>query len=115
MAEEALTMSRSEESENGARVLTLNGPLVLRTLFEFQDAVREENPHNLILDLTGVEYMDSAGLGAILGAYASYERKGKKLALSGVNARIQVLLQVTHTNQFLRVYPSVADAIAATR
>jgi anti-sigma B factor antagonist len=104
MADEALEMISLDDAESGFRVLSLHGPLVLKNLFEFQAVLRTENANGMILDLTGVEYMDSAGLGAILGAFASYQRRKKPFALANVNARIRTLFEVTHTDQFLMPY-----------
>jgi anti-anti-sigma factor len=108
MATETLTMETREDAD--WRVLELNGPLVLRTLFEFQDAIRSQNPNNLILDLRGVEYMDSAGLGAVLEAHVSYQRRGKRVVLVNVPPRIETLFEVTHTDQILTRRASLEEA-----
>ncbi len=52
----------------GIRILRLAGPLVLPNLFEFQSRVRADNSQTLILDFTAVPYIDSAGIGALIGA-----------------------------------------------
>ncbi len=110
-----MSINTSEDAEADARVLTLSGPLVLRTMFEFQDCVRAGEARNLILDLGAVEYMDSAGLGAILGAFASCQRRGKRVGLTGVNARVLTLLEVTHTDQLLQRFGSVEEAKLAMK
>jgi hypothetical protein len=53
---------------NGGRLSALTGPLTLSTLFDFQNTVRKVHT-DLVIDLAGVPYMDSACLGAILGAF----------------------------------------------
>jgi anti-anti-sigma factor len=110
MTNETLTMNVQEDAESGFRVLSLSGPLVLRTLFEFQNEVRAANPNNLILDLTNVEYMESAGLGAILGAFASYQRQGKRLLVVGANRRVRTLFEVTHTEDYLTRFDTLEEA-----
>jgi anti-anti-sigma factor len=107
---ETLTIATQEDAASGWRILELNGPLVLRTLFEFQDAIRAQNPNNLILDLQEVEYMDSAGLGAILEAHVSYQRRGKRVVLVGAAPRIETLFEVTHTDQILVRRATVEEA-----
>jgi anti-sigma B factor antagonist len=89
------------EGADGLRILSLRGPLILNTLFEFQDLVRKVQYSRLIIDLAGVPYMDSAGLGAILGAFASSQHHSRRFALSGVSPRILTLLQVTHVDTLL--------------
>ena len=58
---------REVEGPGGVAVIELSGALTLGSLFEFQDATRREWKNGLILALGEVAYMDSAGLGAILG------------------------------------------------
>ena len=99
------------EAAEGTRVLKLEGPLTLTTLFEFQDLVRTIDSPRLILDLAGVPYMDSAGLGSVLGAYASCQRHGRQFALANVAPRVVTLLRVAHVDTILPQFASV-DAAA---
>jgi len=98
--------------QNGSRVLHLRGPLTLRTLFDFQAMAREQSDSPLIIDLTAVPYMDSAGLGAILGLYASAQRKQLGFAVAGASDRIHTLFQVTHVEDVLPQFATSADAEA---
>jgi|SRR5581483_6553582 len=98
------------DSQDGARTLYLNGPLTLNTLFEFQDIVRQEQAKGLILVLEDVPYMDSAGLGAVLGAYASCQRHGQKFALAKVSQRVRTLLQIAKVDTLVPWYDSIEAA-----
>jgi anti-sigma B factor antagonist len=100
------------ERAEGTRVLKVEGPLTLTTLFEFQDLVRTIESPRLILDLSGVPYMDSAGLGSVLGAYVSCQSHGRGFALANVSPRILTLLKVTHVDTILPQYESVEAAEA---
>jgi anti-sigma B factor antagonist len=93
--------------ENGQRTLRLKGPLVMTTLFEFQSKVRTDKSRNLILDLTGVPYVDSAGIGALVGAYVTHHRKG--LFLVGVSDRVRAAFETTHVDQFFRFFNSLKE------
>jgi anti-sigma B factor antagonist len=101
------------EGNNAARILTLQGPLTLRTIFDFQAVGRQDASSSLIIDLSGVPYMDSAGLGSILGLYASAQRKQAGFAVVGASDRIKTLLQVTHVEDVLPSFATVADAEAS--
>lgn len=98
------------DSPTGARILTLKGTLTLKDLFEFQSLLRSEQGHDLIVDLSEVSYMDSAGLGAILGAYASCERHGHKFGVAGVSARVKTLFEVAGVGAMLPQFDSVDAA-----
>lgn len=97
----------------GGRVVSLRGPVTLETLFDLQNTLRQEHT-DLIIDLSQVPYMDSAGLGAILTAYASCQRNGKKFALAGISSRVMVLLEVTKVNTLLPIFGTVAEAEGAS-
>jgi len=98
---------------SGVQVIKLKGPLTLRTLFEFQEAARHFPERPLIVDAADVPYMDSAGLGAVIGVFASCQRTGQKFGISSVPERVQVLFEMTGVNGMLPCYPSLEDAEAA--
>jgi anti-sigma B factor antagonist len=99
---------------NGARILRLRGVLTLRTISEFQTIARQEGDSPLIIDLSGVTYVDSAGLGAVLGLFVSAQRKKTGFAVAGASAdRVRILFQVTHLADFVPSYATVTEAEAS--
>ncbi len=100
---------------DGTRVIYLEGPLTLNTLFEFQGAIRKESSGSLILELSQVPYMDSAGLGAVLSAYASCQRHGCQVALANVSPRVITLLQVAKVDLLVPRFDTVEAAAAQFR
>jgi anti-sigma B factor antagonist len=112
--------SRSEElkieildSPKGASIIRLTGPLTLRTLFDFQDASRREITKPVIVDITNVPYMDSAGLGAVISIFASCQRTKRGFALTGLSERIRTLFEVTHCDGLLPCFVNIELADAA--
>jgi anti-sigma B factor antagonist len=79
---------------------------------EFQGKVLAEMAPALILDLSEVPYVDSAGLGSLVRAQVSRQRAGRRLALAGVNERARALLQMTNLESLFQIFPSV-DAAAS--
>lgn len=101
---------RSTEGPGGILTLHLEGPLTLATLSEFQDTVRKQQASGLILELGGVPYMDSAGLGAIFGAYVSCQRHGRKFALADVSRRVLTLLEVAKVDPLVPRFDTLEAA-----
>ena len=66
-----------------------------------------------MIDAAGVPYMDSAGLGALIGIFASCQRTGQKFAISRVPERVLVLFEMTGVNGMLPCFQSIEDAEAA--
>jgi anti-anti-sigma factor len=98
---------------SGVQLIKLSGPLTLRTLFEFQEEARRHDGHALVVDAAGIPYMDSAGLGAIIGVFASCQRTGQGFAISSVPERVQVLFEMTGVMGMLPCFASIDEAEAA--
>jgi anti-sigma B factor antagonist len=103
----------SSAGSSGQKILTLKGPLNIHTLFNFHDAVREDTPGVLILDFTGVPYMDSGGLGALVAAQVAAQKNSRKLAIVGINKQVQALMDMTHVTPLFRSFATVDEAKAA--
>lgn len=95
-------------------VLTLRGPLTAGNASIFQNAIRREDPApTLILDLSDVPYVDSAGLGCLVSAFVSRQKAGRKMILSGINPRVQKLFEITRVQDLFLIFSSPEEAIAA--
>jgi anti-sigma B factor antagonist len=95
-------------------VVCLHGPLTIENVLLFQNAIRrEENADTVILDLTEVPYIDSSGLGSLVGAYISRQKMGRRVALTGVNERVFRLFEVTRTDSLFLIFDTVDHALEA--
>jgi anti-sigma B factor antagonist len=110
MPNENIQIVASNGSGPGQRILQVRGPLTIHTLFDFQAAIRAEESPLLIVDFSGVPYMDSAGLGALVGAHVSAQRASRKVAFTGMNERLKALLSMTYVSRLIQPYETVADA-----
>ena len=110
MANENMQIGTASGIRSGAKILQLKGPLNIHTVFQFQDTVRSDASPLVIVDFTGVPYVDSAGLGAMVGAFVSAQRAQRKLAFAGMNAQVKALVDMTHVAQLFRPYPTVEEA-----
>jgi anti-sigma B factor antagonist len=114
MQEKPLEIEKIEES-SGAAILRLHGPLLLGNFFPLQTMVRADNSSLLIIDLSDMPYIDSAGIGCLVGAHVSRENSGRKLFLVGANDRLLTSLKVTKVDQLFAIAPSVEQALAQAR
>ncbi len=65
----------------------------------------------VVLDLSGVEVIDSAGLGELIVAFMSGQITGCPVKLAAPNQRIRHLLELTNLTSVFEIYPSVQDAL----
>jgi anti-anti-sigma factor len=101
------------DSASGARIMKLTGALTIQTLFEFQDVARQQTENSVIIDLTAVPYMDSAGLGSIVSVFTTSQRNGRGFAITGLSNRIRTLFQITRVDGLLPCFASLELAEAA--
>jgi len=100
-----------ERLDNG--VLSFRGPLTMENVPPFMNAVRREGAPTMILDFSGVPYLDSSGLGCLVSAYTSFAKAGRRVALTGVNQRVRKVFEITKVEQLFLMFPTLADAIEA--
>ena len=108
---ETLTIEK-RDGAGGVCIMTLSGPLTLRTLFDFQEVSRAET-RPIIVDIHNVPYMDSAGLGSVIGLFVSCQRHKRGFGIIGLSERIRTLFQVTHVDGMLPCFDSLEAAHAA--
>ncbi len=66
---------------------------------------------NLVMNLSGVTFMDSAGIGEVVSAFVAVKHKRGKVKICNLTKRIRDLLQVTRLYHVLDIYASEEDAL----
>jgi anti-sigma B factor antagonist len=106
-----------DSSNPAAPIVKLSGRMTLGTrLREVEariDEVIDGGADKLILDLSGVAYADSAGLGLIMILYGRMKSIGGRLRIVGPNESLRTLFSRTCVDSILAVDPDLAAAIAA--
>ncbi|MGC2636601.1 MAG: STAS domain-containing protein [Acidobacteriaceae bacterium] len=97
--------ARIETLPDRIAVITLTGSMNLGSSLKLVDAQVQqalgEGVAGMVLDLSGVDYVDSAGLGILVHTYGLVNQQGGTLRLCGVQPRVRSLLQMTKTDLFL--------------
>ena len=70
----------------------------------------ESGHKQIVLDLAGVDYIDSAGLGTLVSGAASVRRAGGELKLANLTSRVRDLMQITRLSTLFEVYDSLDKA-----
>jgi anti-sigma B factor antagonist len=76
------------------------------------DAEAAQQPVTLILDLSGLRFMDSSALHVILQANRALDRQGGVMALVAPQEAVAKMLKLTTADRLIPVFASVADAAA---
>jgi anti-sigma B factor antagonist len=108
-------MQIEERSAGDVIVLDLKGKM---TLGEGDELLRDkinslilQGRRKIVLNLEGVPYIDSAGLGEIVRTYTTISRQGGSLKLLNLTKRITDLLSITKLLTVFETYDSEADAV----
>ena len=70
-------------------------------------------PAHVVVDLGGVRYVNSSGLGMLLGALTTARDAGGDLRLAAVPARVATLLTVTRLDGVFQSFPTAGEAAAS--
>ena len=68
----------------------------------------------ILVDFGGVDYVDSTGIGVLIGIYTSVTRSPNgQFALANANRRVREVLELTRLAQVIQLYPTEAAALEA--
>jgi stage II sporulation protein AA (anti-sigma F factor antagonist) len=106
----------SFETEGQALIATLRGELDLHTSPDFKEEIMKliaTHPHikHLIIDVKELYFIDSSGLGVILGRYRDLEERGGQLFFVQANPQIKRVLQMSGFQKISEFANSAADAL----
>jgi len=111
-------MSLKMESRvaDGVTVVSCNGRIVFgEEAAQLRDYLKRvlASTRRIVLNLSGVAYIDSGGLGTLVGVYSSARAAGADIKLCGLGQRLRDVLQITKLVTVFEVYENEQQAIAA--
>jgi anti-sigma B factor antagonist len=113
-----MALTIAEETRKDVTILKLSGRLVLGDASnELRSTVKrllDAGDKKIIVDLGDVPYMDSAGLGTLVSAFASVSNAGGTMKLANLSKKIQDTLNITKLVTVFDTYDSVSGALRAT-
>jgi anti-sigma B factor antagonist len=97
-------------------VLPLEGEIDLHvspTVTASLNIMIEKKPKQLVIDLSRVTYIDSAGLAAFIEGMQKVEAYGGKFALASLQETVRSIFEISRLDQVFRIFPDVDAALAA--
>ncbi len=108
-------MKITSNQEQGFLVVQVEGRLDVATAPEFEKncaALLEQGHEKLILDLTALEYISSAGLRSLLAVAKKLKGRGGSLSLCGLTGLVKEVFYLSGFDNFLPVYEGRQQALA---
>lgn len=105
-----LELARESASDERVALLKLTGKLTLETVQSFLQSTRPENAPALILDMSRVEFIDSAGVGALVQLFVRRRGLKQNFALAGLSQQGRAVIEVCGLLKLIPCYTTVAEA-----
>jgi len=81
---------------------------------ESLNAMTEEKPERIVIDLSRATYIDSAGLAALILAMQKVEAYGGRFFLTGLHETMRSIFESSRLDQIFQIFPDVDAALAAS-
>ncbi|HOZ17006.1 MAG TPA: STAS domain-containing protein [Candidatus Fermentibacter daniensis] len=109
-------MKIQEQVKNGITVLRVSGKLIggpelMELKTAFQNIVNQDRHHKVLLDLGGVSWMDSSGLGVIVSGHTTISRAGGVVKILNATNKIHELFIITKLITIFETFQDEDEAI----
>ncbi|MGL5615374.1 MAG: anti-sigma F factor antagonist [Sarcina sp.] len=78
---------------------------------KIDDRIDRNNEKNIVFDFSSVTFMDSSGIGVIIGRYKKIKLREGKIAIASVNSRIKRVFELSGMFKIIKVYETVEAAV----
>lgn len=103
------------EKQSNILIITLNGELDHNSAEEVRvkvdDRIDRDNIEKVVLDFSGVTFMDSSGIGAVLGRYKKLANKGGILCIANPNKNVDRIFDLAGLYKVIKDYNTVDEAV----
>lgn len=112
-----MALKMTDREVDGITILQMDGRIVLgeesNSLRERVKSLLSDNKKKIVLDMSNVTYIDSAGLGTLVATFHSARQQGATLKLSNLGQKFREVLQVTKLLTVFEVHDTEALAVAS--
>lgn len=70
----------------------------------------DQQENSIILDMAGVDHIDSAVIGQIVKSFTKLQRSGGTLRLAALSPMVEGVLKMTQVNRVISIFPTAAEA-----
>lgn len=109
-------MKTEVQQGNKSTIVSVTGSVDALTAADLSKALTAqiaEGHANLVVDLTGVEFMSSAGLRTLLGGVKEARSSGGDLRIISTNPGVDKVLKMSGFHNIAKVFPSQAEAVSS--
>ncbi|WP_420364498.1 STAS domain-containing protein [Curtobacterium sp. L3-7] len=103
------------EAQTDAAVLECKGRLNMVSAPAFRETVAKvvgDGRHRVVVELSAVDFMDSSGLGALVGCLKTARQAGGDLRIAAPSDQVSMVLKLSNIDKILRTYPDGDAAVS---
>ncbi len=112
-----MALKLTTRNVGGVTVVEANGRIILgqetNDLRESIKGLLANGTTKIVINLANVDFIDSSGLGAMVGLYSTANARGAKVKLASITKRFHELLMITKLLTVFDVYDNEAAAVAS--
>ena len=112
-----MDLTLATEEVEGATIIAVGGEIDVYTAPRLRDKITElvaDGVYSLIIDMEGVEFLDSTGLGVLVGGLKRVRAHEGSLRLVCTQERILKIFRITGLTKVFPIHTSVEEAVSAT-
>ena len=110
-----MSLQLTTRKQDSVTIIDLSGRITLgESTGMLRETVRktlDAGDKNIVLNMGDVSYVDSAGLGELVGAYTSVNHAGGRMKLLNLQKKMTDLMQVTKLHTVFEVFENEADCV----
>lgn len=80
---------------------------------EIDDILMSKSVKNIIFDFKNIKFMDSSGIGVIIGRYKKVSNEGGKVSVVNVNARVKKIFNLSGMNKIIGIYDTYEEVVSS--
>lgn len=107
-----LELEKLPASTENLAVYQPKGRLSLETVSESIQALRGDSAQHMILDMSGVSFLDSAGVGSLVSLFVSRRNHGKTFALAALTRQGNAVVTVAGLQKLLPIHATLEEALS---
>lgn len=114
--EDDVDLSLNTRHESGRTIIEVAGEIDVYTAPKLRDRISElvaDGNYNLVIDMENVDFLDSTGLGVLVGGLKKLRAHDGSMQLICTQERLLKIFRITQLAKVFAIYESQADALAA--
>ena len=100
--------------QNQVALVAVSGHLTFFEVAALRDSIQsllQAKRKNILLNLSGLQYLDSSGIGELARIYVGVVKQGGAMKVIGLTPKVEEVLKITHLSQVFQEFPDEQSAL----